>query len=189
MHAVWPCGSDQSVILVDTASTMRRGIPIYLSESQGKALADFGTKLKAIIGTTTPTQPHLIATTANKRRLALLITAIVLMGLADLALTLIYLRSIGMVEMNPIARMMISIGQTRQLVLFKLLTITVSIGCLIIMRHHRWAERAAWCAAALLLGLMFYWVSYNNSLSALTNEITLLVSGDEQSDYWVRIDS
>lgn len=189
MHALWPVDSDQSVLPVDTANSTGRGIRILYPSPRGVALAVFLTKLGAIIGPTKPVQPHLQATSANKRRLALLLTAIMLMGLADLALTLIYIRSIGMMEMNPLARMMISIGQTRQLVLFKLLTITVSVGCLIIMRHHRWAERGAWCAALLLLGLMFYWVFYNNSLSTLTNEITLLVSGEEHSEFWVRIDS
>ena len=147
--------------------------------------AQFGT----IIGSLRPTEPKLQASSANKRRLVLLITAIILMGLTDLALTLTYMRSIGMIEMNPLARLMISIGQTRQLVLFKLLTITVSVGCLIAMRHHRWAERAAWCAVVLLLGVMFHWVTYNNSLSSITNELTLLVSGEQHSELWVRIDS
>lgn len=146
-------------------------------------------QLRSFIGPLRPEHPHQIATSANRRRLYLLLVAIVIMGWADLALTLTYMRTIGMFELNPLARMAVESGQGQRLVLFKLLTMAISAGSLLAMRHHRCAERVAWCSACLMLALMVQWRIYNESLSELTYEFTLLVSGAEQNETWVRIES
>jgi len=102
---------------------------------------------------------------ARAVRVTLLTAAMVLMGLADLQLTLTYMRSVGMVELNPIAREMIELGGSRQLVVFKLFTIAASAGLLYLIRTHRLAERCAWISCALLLVLTAHWVRYNEQVT------------------------
>jgi len=124
---------------------------------------------------------------ARSRRVILLILAMVLMGLADLACTLTYMRSVGMVEMNPIARHMIDLAGARQLVLFKLFTMVLSCGLIYLLRFHRRAETVAWACTCVLLGLMVHWVRYNSEAPKMTNEIALLASGDA-NECWVVLD-
>jgi len=122
-------------------------------------------------------------------RFSALLAAITLMSLADLGMTLIYMRSIGMIELNPLAVYMIELGQTRQLILFKLFTIVLGAGLLYLLRNKKAAEPAAWIATACLAILMSHWMDYNRGISAITNELTLLASGDEHCEGWVRLDS
>jgi len=96
-------------------------------------------------------------------RVTLLAAAMILMGLADLQLTLTYMRSTGLIELNPIARAMIEIGGARQLVMYKLLSIAMSAGVLYILRRHALAERCAWVSCVLLLALTAHWVRYNDA--------------------------
>ncbi len=126
---------------------------------------------------------------APERRIVLLIVAMLLMGYADLALTLTYMQSIGMIEMNPLARHMIAIGQTQQLVMFKLFTMALSAGAIFLVRRHPIAEKAAWACSAGLLALMVHWTIYNRDVSSNTNELTLLAESADQCELWVKLDS
>ncbi len=123
---------------------------------------------------------------AHARRLMLALVAIALMSLADLICTLIYMSSVGLIELNPLARFMVSVGDTRQLVIFKLFTMTLSCGALYFARRHPLSERVAWICAAGLFVLMLHWTAFNSSVSDLTNEITTLAlyGGHE---WWVRL--
>lgn len=125
----------------------------------------------------------------GQRRLVLLIIAITLMSLADLALTLTYMRSIGMIELNPVARYMVEIGQTQQLVLFKLFTTVLAGGTLFLLRRCRCAEPTAWLAVAIMLALMVRWNLYNEAVSSATDELTLLASGTQSCAGWIKLDS
>ena len=126
-------------------------------------------------------------------RVTLLALAMILMGLADLQLTLTYMRSIGMIELNPIAREMIEIGGARQLIVFKLFTIAASAGLLYLVRRHRLAETCAWASCAALLALTMHWVRYNEAITtpeqaALT--LASMSSGDlvQPDPRWVRLE-
>lgn len=99
-------------------------------------------------------------------RVTLLTLAMILMGLADLQLTLTYMRSAGMIELNPIAREMIELGGSRQLIAYKMFTIVASAGLLYIIRRHRLAEQCAWLSCGVLLALTFHWVRYNEHVTA-----------------------
>jgi hypothetical protein len=127
-------------------------------------------------------------------RVTLLAAAMVLMGLADLQLTLTYMRSVGMIELNPIARQMIEIGGSRQLVVFKLFTIAASAGLLYLLRSHRLAERCAWISCLLLLGLTAHWMRYNQQATtpeyaalALTQLTSGPASGLDFDHRWVML--
>ncbi len=101
---------------------------------------------------------------SRERRTALLTLAIAIMGIADLILTLTYMRSTGMYELNPVARAMVAIGGAQQLVIFKLLSIALGAGILYLLRRRPIAEPAAWGCAAVMCLLSFHWISYNKQI-------------------------
>jgi hypothetical protein len=98
---------------------------------------------------------------ARARRVTLLVIAMTAMNLADLTLSLTYMRSVGMFEMNPLARSMIAIGGADQLVRYKLFLTILSGGILYLLRRQRFAEQAAWVSTVVLLLLTMHWGRYN----------------------------
>ena len=92
------------------------------------------------------------------RRVTFLVLATALLGLFDLAFTLTFMRSMGMIELNPLARLMIGIGGAGQLIRFKLLTIVLSSGLLYLIRRRRGAELCAWVSLGAL-----QWVRYTRT--------------------------
>lgn len=119
------------------------------------------------------------AARARGRRVTLLLVAICLMGIADLLCTLIYMRTIGMVEANPIALHMIEINGVQQLVFFKLFTMLLSCSALYLSRHTRRSELCTWLCVGILLALMFHWVRYNSRITSLTNEIAVIAMSSQ----------
>ena len=99
-----------------------------------------------------------------QRRVALLAIAITIMGIADLILTLTYMQTTGMFELNPLARIMVATGGASQLIMFKLLTLSLSAGVLYLLRGHRRVEPAAWCCALVMGVLSAHWISYNRQI-------------------------
>jgi hypothetical protein len=98
------------------------------------------------------------------RRVVAILLGVVSLGLIDLWHTLTYMRTVGMVELNPLARAMIDLGGERQLVLFKLFSIAVSCGVLYLIRRHRSAERCAWLSLLVMGALTIYWLTYNDHM-------------------------
>ena len=131
-------------------------------------------------GATAP-GPQRAASPAGVRRTVYLIIAGALMGLGDLACTIIYMRHIGMIEINPIARQMAEIGGDRQIIMFKLLTMLVSGGALYMIRRHRSAELWSWVCSVMLLGLTAHWVNYNRVIPSMTFEVTILAMSDDST--------
>lgn len=130
--------------------------------------------------------PGTEALTPHARRLMLVLLAITLMSLADLICTLIYMSGIGLLEVNPLARLMVSIGDAQQLIIFKLFTMTLACGALYFARRHPISERVAWMCAAGLFALMLHWTAFNSSVSDLTNEITILALNGGH-EWWTRL--
>lgn len=129
------------------------------------------------------------ASRARGRRLALLMLAIVLMSVVDLLCTIIYMRTSGMVEMNPLARLMIAVGDLQQLVFFKLGTMVVCCGSLYLARRHARAEGAAWICTSVLLLLTVHWINYNQHVSGFTNDLAVLaLSEGECEPRWIKLD-
>ena len=122
---------------------------------------------------------------ARARRVTILALAAATLGLLDLAFTLTYLRSIGMVELNPLARSMIALGGAGQLVRFKLFTIALSSGMLYLIRRRPGAEACAWISLGVLLILSLQWVRYTR----LTEELgpTLIAQSATPDHRWVEI--
>lgn len=124
---------------------------------------------------------------AQGRRVGLLLLAILLMGIADLVITLTYMRSVGMIELNPIARHMVESGSDVNLILYKFFTMGLSCGLLYLLRWHPRAEHGAWVCAAVLLVLTLHWVRYNRDVVSYTNEIHTIASSAHDVPVFVRI--
>lgn len=131
----------------------------------------------------------LLGNRARDRRLLLLVLAIVLMSLADLSCTLTYMRTTGMIELNPLARQMVAIGQAQQLIMFKLFTTVLSCGALYLARRNPKAELCAWLCTGMMVWLMIHWVMFNQNVHAFTDDLaTLALTDGEFEPRWVKID-
>ena len=89
------------------------------------------------------------------------------MSLVDLDLTLVYAKTTGMVEQNPIAREIMQTGSVGLLIIWKMLTVTVAVGLLHHARRHRAGELGSWLCIAVLCWLTARWISYNEELQVL----------------------
>lgn len=126
---------------------------------------------------------------ARSRRISLLLIAIILMGSVDLCCTLTYARTSGMIEANPLAYMVVTAGSASHLIAFKLFTMAVCCGAILLARAHAKAEFASWVCAGVLLALTFHWINYNRDVSSFTNDMAVLaLSGGECEPRWIKID-
>lgn len=97
---------------------------------------------------------------ARSRRVTILVLATATLGILDLVFTLTYMQSVGMIELNPLARFMIGVGGAGQLIRFKLLTIAMSSGLLYLLRRRPGAEWCAWFSLIALVALSLHWAQY-----------------------------
>lgn len=130
-----------------------------------------------------------VARGVRNLRVSLLVVAALAMGVADLLCTLAYMTSIGMVEMNPIARRMIEIGGADQLIMYKLFTMALSSGIIYLIRRSPRAEACAWLSAAVMALLTFHWIQYNRLAPTMTTEFSLIACQAETMgvDGWVSL--
>jgi len=90
----------------------------------------------------------------------ILIIAILLASLTDLAMTLEFLTTVGMAEANPIARAIIGTGSVPLLVGFKLV-MSLSACAVFWIARKRWSgELGAWAGALVMAWLMVRWDAY-----------------------------
>lgn len=107
---------------------------------------------------------------ARSRRVVILLISIVLLSLADLVITIINLRTVGMIEANPIAHYILLTTQSATaLASYKLITVLVCITLLYRLRHSIQCEVAAWFCVAILSLLAGYWGIYSNRAHDPTN--------------------
>lgn len=107
---------------------------------------------------------------ARAIRTASLVSLILLVSLADLWLTLHYLRGPGMSEGNPIARWVISGGSPWSLAIFKLGLCAFTSGILWVYRRRRSAEIAAWVGCLVMGWLCFQWHAYTKLVAEVVTE-------------------
>ncbi len=106
----------------------------------------------------------------RSRRVVLLIVGIVVLSLADLAITLQYLNSRGMMEANPVAAWIIAhTGSGVLLTAYKVLTVSICVGLLFRLRRHVEGEIGAWCAVLILAVVSFHWYQYAREIDVLTD--------------------
>lgn len=104
----------------------------------------------------------------RRARVACLIIAIFLASLADLALTLTFLTSVGMAEANPIARAVIGTGSMAAVIGFKLGLSAVACGCLWAARHRSSGEIGAIIGTLVMGWLMVRWHDYIDNSHVFT---------------------
>lgn len=120
-------------------------------------------------------------------RVALLVVATALMGLGDLYLTLNFVMTTGMVELNPIARAVIELGCPNFVVAWKVVLILISSGILWATRRHRFAEAGAWVCFLVLVALTFHWVSFVAGISSMGDDYYALQALAQQDHRYVML--
>jgi hypothetical protein len=98
---------------------------------------------------------------------AALLCVVVLLSLGDLYMTLTHLRGIGMLESNPVARVIMSYNSSAVVISWKCATVLLAVVILFFYRRTRQAEVGAW-AATILLGLLtVHWARYNDEVAMI----------------------
>lgn len=117
------------------------------------------------------------------RRVLWLALAVLIMSAVDLALTLTYVTTTGMVEVNPVARHVMSLNSPALLAVWKAATLGLGLGIMVRYRHTRAGEAGVWIAAGVLLALMVHWVRYNRQVEEAAPNLHL--SGMMDSEAYV----
>jgi hypothetical protein len=104
------------------------------------------------------------------QRVAALLCVVVLLSIGDLYMTLTHLTGIGMLESNPIARMVMSYNSTAAVVSWKCATVLLAVLVLFFYRRTRQAELASWICTVILAALTLHWIRYNHEIHALDPE-------------------
>lgn len=121
------------------------------------------------------------------RRVTVLLAGVIILSLADLAVTLTHLRTTGMMEANPIAAFLIKSTQSGwALASFKLLTLGVCVSVLFVLRRRFEGELAAWCAVAIMAGMSLQWHAYSSHFDD-PHEIVAAQTGG-YGDGWLMIE-
>ncbi len=116
-------------------------------------------------------------------RVAVLMAAVAVMSLADLAMTLTYLNHVGMIESNPLARIVMHGGGPGSLIAWKLASTALAVGILLRLRRRGIAEVAAVLCCAVLVWLMVRWVAYVEAAPALAGALAAMP--DHVGEEWV----
>ena len=112
-------------------------------------------------------------------RVIALIVTIVLLSLADLYITLVYLHSGGMGEANPVARWIMMHGSPVLLILWKFFTVGLAAAILYATRRTRTAEFGAWVCVLMLTWLTIRWASYSDEIKNMTPTMHVLAEHDQ----------
>lgn len=124
------------------------------------------------------------STQARCRRVCLLVFAIAMLSLGDLLVTWTFLNSFGMQESNPFAAFIIRQQSPMALVLFKIGSLCACVSTILVVRHQRQGEIAAWIAVSILVLLTVRWSIYTSEMSDFNNTIT--IGEAQQSDLWLQ---
>lgn len=117
-------------------------------------------------------------------RVCALVGVIVVLSSADLYLTLLYLRSVGMGEANPLVHLILEHCSVEALAAWKILTVLFASAILIRLRKVRCAEVGAWACALGLCVLTVHWYRYSGEVTQLTPVIHKMASMD--CAHWIQ---
>ena len=116
-------------------------------------------------------------------RVVVLTLAIVVMSAVDLYITLLYVRTVGMGEANPLARWMMQHFSSDMLIWWKLFTVALACAILLAARRVRVGEAGAWICCFVLVWLCVRWMTYSDEVNSLTSVLHTLSEYD--SAKWV----
>jgi len=126
-------------------------------------------------------------TIRRRWRIAFLVSVIVLLSLADLFVTMTLLNSVGMAEANPLAAFIMRSGNPFSLILYKLGSVSLSVGIILLIRDRWQGEFAAWIAVVILMALAWHWNVYHTQLEKLDNSFPIF-EAQKHADWqtWMR---
>jgi hypothetical protein len=127
----------------------------------------------------------LFSQAARARRVTILLIATALLCLGDLALTMTYVTSMGMVESNPIARAVMTDHSPSFVVLWKLASMALGLGILFYARRTKGAEIAAWLCFLVMGALTIHWFCFAATVAHLPFEYVDMASADDPR--WVNM--
>lgn len=111
-------------------------------------------------------------------RVCILVAVAAILNLADLWLTVHFMQTTGMVELNPLARFIAGAG-TSGLAVFKGASVLTHAAVLAALRRRRSAEVGAWVSVLALALLTSHWLTYVGASSELTGrELAALACQD-----------
>lgn len=122
-------------------------------------------------------------TQARARRVTLLVILIISLSLGDLLVTYTFLASFGMEEANPFAQFVIRQASPIALVLFKIGSVLGCVSLILLVRHRRQGELAAWIASIILIALTVRWAHYTAEIS--TFDHSEMFREAQISDVWI----
>ena len=102
-------------------------------------------------------------------------------------MTLAHLRSAGMGEANPLARMVISYQSPMLLSLWKCACVGLAALILILARFKRSGEVACWTCCFVLTALTIHWFNYSTEAAGLTRQINDMSTSPDRPANWVTI--
>ncbi|MDX2147750.1 MAG: DUF5658 family protein [Planctomycetota bacterium] len=122
---------------------------------------------------------------ARSERVVILLIAMAVFNLADLYMTLLFSTSVGMIESNPLARLVMEYNCPNLLTAWKLGSLTLTLVILYWARKTRVAEFAAWLALVVLVWLTIQWDLYSAEMHTLTPG--LVTMAELHADKWVAL--
>jgi hypothetical protein len=122
---------------------------------------------------------------SRSQRVAILLFAIILMGLADLSMTLTFITSVGMVEANPVARLVMQLNHPGYVILWKLATMLVGIGVLYWARRTKGAEVGTWVSFIAMAALSIHWLTFAGQVSTMDADYAVMAAVDDPR--WISI--
>ena len=114
----------------------------------------------------------------GERLTVLLLGAIALLSLGDLVMTLQVASSMGMVEVNPVARALMATGSPLFVVAWKCATVALACGILYHFRRAWAAQLGAWVGFLVLVWLTVHWAMFINEMGVHTSIETWVNHGD-----------
>lgn len=139
-------------------------------------MSQTGSGVFAPTGALSPASTPLPARRMGRRsnRVVALTAMIALLSAADLYISLVYLRSVGMSEGNPLARWIMATESTSFLIWWKTLSVALGCGIFLYARRSRSAEIGAWLCCAVLVWLTVRWADYSREVTSLTPVLSSL---------------
>jgi hypothetical protein len=129
---------------------------------------------------------HALSYRARCTRLLVLFLGTFLMCSGDLYMTLTFAQSIGMIEVNPFARLIMRSHPVAVLIAWKLATVLFFGGVIFLGRRKLSAELASWICFGVMAALSVHWLEYSSSVSGFTSELASLAVSDDPR--WVVLD-
>lgn len=120
---------------------------------------------------------------ARAQRVVVLLVGTTLMSVADLYMTLLFITNVGMIESNPIARMVMAHDSMALVIVWKLSLTVFGVGVLYWFRKGRLTELAAWGVFTAMICLMIHWNTFSQGAAMISDDYHTLADAHDGS--WV----